>query len=420
MNNENKKELIKFIKNCLGDLNLSHDIKTLTDIIDNLVAVYNFPSAFAADLVYLKPDLINEPDFILFALYMAISNVYTLRPMPYKYFSVNEINKLSSQQYQAKHLEFPIKLKLIQVVENQMWTGFISAKELMEFRDAQIIHYNEKTQRQLRHVVDTRGETEYYTIDINQNSVDSIANLMKQHKYIPDPIVLNMPEDAVYSYNSKDNILTIKELDHFDIIDGYHRYRAMSNLFQTDPEFDYEMMIQLVQFDEAKAQQFMWQKDQQTKLKKIDVVSLNQDNAGTQVAKRLNEDSSCNMNGKILRSGGLISVSQMANAIQCIYFNGAKGVTQDIKTIISTEREIKEAINSFTEHNIEILGMEWSFFDVIWVVFLAYARGTNQSLQNFTEIKYNQIAAEFKHIELHNTMRKIDANRISNILEVVI
>lgn len=62
-----------------------------------------------------------------------------------------------------------------------------------------------------------------------------------------------------------------------------HRYIAISDLSNLNEDFDYPMELRSTMFSESKAQQMIWQKDQKTKMRKIESDSLNQNNFANQV-----------------------------------------------------------------------------------------------------------------------------------------
>ena len=222
---------------------------------------YNIPVSISADICSNRRDIGEFNDFICYAF------LSQLKPklIP-DYFTDREINAFSVQKYEErKQLDKVEFHNMIRITDDQ-WIGSITVKQLMKLKDAQLIKYNENTQRTLQRVV--RGENRYYKIFLDKTSVSEIKGAFENNAYIPDDITLNVPieEDE---YDPERLTITFKPPKMMDILDGYHRYIAISQAVRDNPDFDYTMEIRIVSFSEEKAKQFIYQKDQKTKMKKI-------------------------------------------------------------------------------------------------------------------------------------------------------
>lgn len=297
-------------------------------------------------------------------------------------------------------MKFPLRFKMVQIADDQ-WVGKITAQQLMMLKDAQLIRYNANTQRQLKHVGN------YYTIDIRQKTVNEIVDLLKTDVYIPDPITLNIPEDVDFKYDENEMELTIKHLEYFDILDGYHRYIALSKIYNLNKKFDYDMELRLVSFSEGKAQQFIWQQDQKTKMRKVDSEAMNQSNAGSLVATRLNYDKVFDLNGQISRANGIIDYASLAKLVNIYYFKNVSK-SQERKRIIEVTNELKNKINSMIGDNPELLNCEWSY-KLLLATILCCANYEGDNLKDVVNRVYNELKKpEYKYVSKSSNLRKKD------------
>ena len=254
--------------------------KKVRTIADYIVNEGNLPVIEVMDALTLRKNIEDYSDRMLYWFTKCVDG-----DVVNKYFSQKEIKEYETTKYKKETVKFPIKWDMIEIVEGTQWVGRISVKELMKLRNAQLINYNERTQRTLKHVANQ--DFQYYQIFLNRKAVSEIAESFYENQYIPNTITLNLPQDAEFTY--KDGKLTISETDRFDILDGYHRYIAMSNLYNRNNSFDYPMELRVVCFSEETARQFIWQEDQKTKMRKMDSESLNQNSPANQVVNLINQ-----------------------------------------------------------------------------------------------------------------------------------
>ena len=317
-------------------------LKERRTLYDYLKETYNIPISLSADICAARTDISGESDFIAFAMLNGLAENEVK-----KYFTDAEIKTLKKQKLADDKFELPLIFEDMTQIAPDQWIGKITAKELMRLKDAQIIKYNENTQRTMKRVV--HGENRYYKIMLNNKSVNEIKESFENGSYISDDITLNMPGSTEFEY-SKGKI-TITELDKLDILDGYHRYIAISRIMMEDKDFDYPMELRLVSFPEEKAKQLIYQKDQKTKMRQVDSNSMNQYNPANIVVDQLNSDPSSNIQGMIGRNGGQINYTELAAMIDYYWFREVKKPTR--KNILMVKKEIQEKFNALISSNLE-------------------------------------------------------------------
>jgi hypothetical protein len=347
------------------------------EVVERLYTKYHLPKVVGMEILTRKRDLANVSDFDLYAIIDIITSGH-----PENYFTPAEIAEFSKKEYEK--ISLPLKFNMVQITEDQ-WIGKISVKQLMELRDAQLVYYNENTQRTMHHV--TRGDSEYYTITLNKKAVQEIQASMRDESFIPNTITLNMPVGTIYSYTN--NVLTIREIEKFDILDGYHRFIAMSKIYNLDENFDYDMELRIVCFEEGKAKHFVWQEDQKTKMKKVDSESFNQNSEPNKIVQRLNTDATFIMAGKIKRNDYIINASDMALVIKRMWFasqNDSKSTLT--KRSIEVKKKIQQGIEVLVSADEELVNEKWDLKYLCTVLVCIYAEVPNKKLKETVDRLY--------------------------------
>ena len=323
------------------------DKKKSKYIMDYMINDCNFPILEVMDTMHLRKRLEDCSDRMLYWYIKVIDpdRVPT-------FFSQKEVKEYESTTYKKPNFSFPIRWKMYEVVEGSQWIGKISVKELMVLRNAQILNYNERIQRPLKKIVNK--DFEYYQIFLNKKAVNEITSSFANNQYIPNTITLNIPEDAEFTY-SHDQLI-IYHTDHLDILDGYHRYVAMSNLYNQDNSFDYTMELRVTCFSEETARQFIWQEDQKTKMKKMDSDSFNQNSPANQVINLINQTGM--LRNVIGINKAAIDQGLAANLIHRIYFNTTAKV--DRKKIIEVKNELVNRLNALLYEEPNVFNDEWT------------------------------------------------------------
>lgn len=320
---------------------------------------YGMPEKLSGDYIFMRKDLIDANAFALFVL------TDIIKPeLIEKYFAKGEIKSLSKESWNIETVKFPLRYQMTQISDDQ-FIGRISVKELMLLREAQLINYNENAQRTMQHIV--KGETEYYQIALNKDAVYHIMDSYESDLYIPNTITLNLSEDAEYTYDEKKCQLVIHSTDCFDILDGYHRYVALSKLVNQDPDFDYEMELRIVQFEESKANRFIWQEEQKTKMRKVDSEAMNTSKASNKIVERLNLQS-YTLGGKISRNKGIVNAAYLANIIDVVMLKGIKKADERM-AIRNISNELLDIFDHYIDNDKKLGEKPWTKLFTYMIVY---------------------------------------------------
>lgn len=340
---KSKKELIKELQTvitekCIGKRKENEYAQSVMRELNNK---YKMTIIRASDIVSMRIDFEILTEFELFC----VCDIICPERLT-EYFVNVEIQKYSNSTFEVNKIFLPLKISMIKVQDNQ-FIGAISAKTLREWGDAGFINYNQNTQRTLKRIV--RGDKEYYKISLNQTAINAISKLMEDRAYISDDITLNIPDDdeSSFSYNSETKELRIDKLKAFDIIDGYHRYVSIVKMCNLNLDFDYPMEIRITNYTESKAQQFIWQKDQKTKMKKLDSDSLNQERLSNRVVNRLNDDPNFIWYRQLDRNNPRIPVGTFALAVDKIFFTKKIKKDEENLEVRKIANQIKSGLETY-------------------------------------------------------------------------
>lgn len=352
-------ELNNYLNEKLAEIT---DRKEKKELYKQIYSKFNIPIEVTTDYFTFKRDIAEASTFEIFAfLYFIKRNRLNL------YFTDNEIEVLSSEKVEDKTITFPLVFKDIVQISEDQWIGRTSFQELMAMKDARLINYDENEQRTFRHI--KSGNTEIMRVFINKKSVQEIKEAFKNGRYIPDDITLNIPQGSEFTFGN--NTLKIYSLvnDKFNIIDGYHRWLGMAEIYNFDKEFDYPMEIRFVNYSTEKANQFIYQKDQKTQMKKTDSASYNQYNVANRIVKRLNEDPMSNLQGMIARNDGLIKEADFADVVDSFYVKG-KEFGNETSAVVTIKNDIQKKFNSLSESNPKYLNKKYTVKDLIIMMYV--------------------------------------------------
>ena len=370
--------------------------KILNDINDIVDRKHKIPTGISNDYISLKKSPIDEPEEILYCIMEAIDTVTSkgTDKLITKYFKEDEIKTYKKYKYEPNKIKFPISFEAIQV-DNSQWIGKITVQQIMNL--SPLIIYNENTQRNLKR--ETLGETEIYSIFLNRNALNEITKSYQNGSYIPNTITLNIPEDADFIY--EDGQLTFKKIESLDILDGYHRYVAMINLYSTDNNFDYPMEIRWVNFNEDKARQFIWQEDQKTKMTKLESNAFNQNNPSNQLINMLNQVTTLK---NIVDRNGNIDSGVASGFISMLWFDKHRH-NYTRKEIVDAKKEIEKGLTEIIDLKPEAFDSKWNRREIGALFLMIYHKDVKNL---FDYIKY----INKKEIPVFYNVTKREVNRL--------
>lgn len=196
---------------------------------------------------------------------------------PEDYFIPSEL-KLA-KQYDAKVYQqnkFSLPHTIPDVMEvNGKYYAFLSVKVIKKMMDNLILNYNFETQREANYIKMKDGSRRIPKID--PQNIKEISNHLVERTFEETHLIWNASlgtaddgyEDIVYNRDKRE--LTINKGVIIDIIDGYHRCKAIQNALEVDPDIDYMFPIIIVNYKTSQAQEYLRQIAQATPMSKVRV-----------------------------------------------------------------------------------------------------------------------------------------------------
>lgn len=391
---KDKRELEQYLEKRI--LNFISDTEFCNKIYDYANEKYDLPRSVTSDYVSLRNPLEEASEFILFCILDSIENIREEKKSEIPNFYVDkEIKTYSKSKFKVEKIKFPLRFKALQISDDQ-WMSLIDFKTLMKLRAAQLIVYNENTQRTMKRTI--RGEKEIYKIEIDKGATSSIEASYKGKTYIPTPLTFNIPEDSDsdFYYDEENCELVITSLDGFDIIDGYHRYIAACKTCDSDSSFNFTMELRIVNFPEYKAQQFIYQEDQKTTMTKADSNTYDRTNVANRIVEKVNTSPQSNLFGLVSRNNGIISYKDFAEIISYLYLDDNKKKNAN-STVSIVSKNLIDNFNILTDYNTKYIEKRYSYRKLLAVmVCFKYYENKNIDKENMCET----IEEVIKRVEL--------------------
>ena len=332
----------------------------------------NVPIETLLDIFTQRTNLEDYNEFTLFC----IAEGCKLKHHLDYYFTQSELNDFADYVLTETKVKFPYKFEVIEIVENSQYIGKTTVKELIKLRDAQLINYNENAQRTLKRMK-SEGGVEISTIDLNRRAVNEIMHDLSTGEFIPNTLTFGISPDTDFEYNKETRTLVIKEKIQFDILDGYHRYIALSNKYNLDNRFDYPMELRLVVFPESKARHFIFQEDKKTKMRKIDSDALSATDPANEVCAKIKNKLAGNI--LVARNDGIIDESVLSEMIRCLCIKSGAKYDNKAKNKISDDF-VNAVLNGQDTFNIIDLKAKWSVSFTVAFALLVYTNRLNEQL----------------------------------------
>ena len=344
--NKSKQDLDRYVEKLVSTITTR---KSRRELYDHLKRKFDMPESVAADIVTLKKDMAEFTPFELFAVVYCVKKE-TLG----KFFTEAEIQQLAETKMTVPKIKLPLQLQMLKVADNQ-WIGATDMAFIMKLREAQMLNYDENEQRALQII--KRGEIEIRKPFVSRKAVEEIREAMENGTYIPDAITLNMTDNAEYEYDNGSCTLSIYSLprDMFNLIDGYHRTLAMSEIHQFNAEFNLPMELRVVAFTRDEAEAFVFQQDQKTLMKKVVSDSFDPNTITNRIIVRINKSPEFLLQNEITRNGGKIDQARLAKLITHYYLPEPVRKADQPKVITTVASELIKKFNKLLEQVPELM-----------------------------------------------------------------
>ena len=278
---------------------------------------YGIPEWISLDWLNTNPSMFNTVDFYCLVTCLDDTALKYERNKNFsKFFSEEEakgfmekIRLKAENKNKEKNKIYPLIFDNCLRVNDDQWVTAITAKQLEQLEKDNVIYYNKNTQREMTRKVISGTET--YTITLKKKAVNEIARDMEHGLFISNAITLNINEDDTeteFEYDDTTSQIIITK-GKLDIIDGYHRFRAMMKNMADIDNFDYPMILNIVAFSEEKANRYIVQEDKRNKISSGYLKSVDSLNVVSQLLNRINTTTGCTY-GKLGRDDEENKISQ--------------------------------------------------------------------------------------------------------------
>lgn len=182
--------------------------------------------------------------------------------------------------------------KVNQLKENE-WLTSINAYELARLWESEQLVYYPETQRG---VINKKGRNGKKDKDVpirSEANIKAIQGLIMRGKYFPDTLTLNiLSEDNGVLYDAATSELDIKD-GLLCILDGYHRIKAIHNIYLYTQEFDFDLTkiifpVKITNYDREEAKRQFRQYSLGMKINSSRSESFNLDDAVSNIVRELN------------------------------------------------------------------------------------------------------------------------------------
>ena len=279
---------------------------------------------------------------------------------------------------------------VIQVAPDQ-WITFIDCDDLIVLYDSGKIRYNPETQRPMRRT--RSGNTEVYRFYKNDKAIAEMADALRRDLFIPNTITINLLKSGFEgnleeNYNEASATISFRSIDHFDLLDGYHRFLALRRVKLLDSSFEFTMELRITNFTLDKARQFIFQEDQKTKMTKVQSASYNTNDIANQVVGYLKQK----FPDLIARNGGIIDEALLARAINDIYMgkNVPRVKSEQVKFRNEIANELEGKLSDYVNANPELIDQAWDKDRIavfIWCCKDYKGDNLNEYINNFYDNK---------------------------------
>lgn len=314
-----------------------------------------------------------------------------------KYFTQHEINSYSNTKKRNDAKEkYPIEFDNVLQVSSDQWITVTDVNTLYELYKNQIINYNKNTQRPT--VYKERDGITEYKIFLNKESMNEIAGLMADKKFIPNTITLNLNLDnPEIDFEYKNGKLIIYS-GMPDIVDGYHRYQAMMKNKLSNENFNYPTVLNITNFDEVKACSFIAQEDKRNKINKSIIRTMDSTDLINILIQRLNEDSRCYLSGQI----GRIETHKVNSAWLYEIIDKCYSI-KDKTEMIELFKYLKEIFNAVIEDNL----MEYDFITLAIIIKISSKYKNQNTLEQVEKALKNKTLIpqdKYKSYKMNRTL----------------
>lgn len=269
-----------------------------------MVHMYNYPVGDSTYILNGKTPMEALSFEDLYKLARVLYELYKLKDITFSLEKLNVdkyFNENQKVNFEQKYINSPLFGDIIisdwLKVNYDQYIVTVPISEVIKWRDSRRIKYNERTQREMT-VKEVDGVI-VKKITLNKIARKEIESLMKKNEFISNALTLNINPDHHNPPFIEDGNLVIPGDSEIDIADGFHRYLAMTEVKDNNPEWEFNCVFFITIFNEAKSNRFIWQEDHKTHLKAAQRETMNKSDDLNYWLNRLNESDDFHLKGRL-------------------------------------------------------------------------------------------------------------------------
>ncbi|MEK3917230.1 DNA sulfur modification protein DndB [Paenibacillus sp. FSL H7-0331] len=216
------------------------------EVDDLLSSIYKYPISTFNEILVNNEKLEQFEKQGLIALSVILHKVTGLEIInPTSFFSQKDINKALKYRFEDEDaISFPYAFEGVLRTSDKEYITVMSYKDIAKLWLSKILTYNFETQRASKKKINAKGEIKR-TPTIIQKSVKNIVKLMKEGKFLPSTLVINILKDGTDSVEYENGDLIIDEGTKLNLIDGMHRMQGILAVLEELPDFEGSMEVSI-------------------------------------------------------------------------------------------------------------------------------------------------------------------------------
>jgi hypothetical protein len=246
---------------------------------------------------------------------------------PEDFFTPAEIKtakQYSGKMYIEDELTFPITFKNALQVSRDSWVFMMDIQTLVKLLKSRKLHWNPESQREATYKV-VNGEIIEEATLIMPNVIE-MKRLLKENRLERTQIILNCSlgtsdTDDEVIFNEDTHELTIQSGTKCDILDGFHRLKAVELALGENPNIEFEFEVKILNFTVDRAAQYLAQISKGTRMSEVKRRSMSRETNADIVVKELSEMSKLknrisNKEGLLVSRKELVTYNNLVTSIE--------------------------------------------------------------------------------------------------------
>lgn len=192
----------------------------------------------------------------------------------------DEVKNKSFKQKTDDEKTYPIIIKNAVLINHNHYLASIHISQLFKLQHQGLLRREADTQRETITKVVNGVKISYINVDYDQ--VFQIAKALKERKYFPDELKINIIDNgnALFEYDDNKKELIIRAGD-LSVVDGNHRLLAIEAAMGEDPTIDLSFPVSITYYPIWKSQEMLIQQEKKRPINKalIKTFANTQENA---------------------------------------------------------------------------------------------------------------------------------------------